>query len=199
MNEKSIGNLTREQYLLEAVKMASPLFKKAGYEIPQLRVSVGFPSRGALSRSKRVIGQCWGAEASKDGIAQIFISPLLEEVCSPDGVFPTLIHEVGHAVVGVGAKHGPLFRKCAVGVGLTGKMTATVAGEELLEQLSKFHDKLGAYPHVKLDPSLNPVKKQGTRMIKCECPDCGYVVRTSQKWLDIATPTCPLHEEMLVA
>lgn len=193
---------TREEYLLEAVKLTSPLFQKVSKEVPSLRVSVGFPSRGALSRSKRVIGQCWGAEASADGVAQIFISPLLDEVASEQGVLPTLVHEVVHAVVGVKAKHGTAFRRVAVAVGLTGKMTVTIAGEELLEELAKIHDKLGKYPHVKLDPSLNPVKKQGTRLIKCECHahvdegECGYTVRTTKKWLEVGVPHCPMHGAM---
>ena len=34
--------------------------------------------------------------------------------------------------------------------------------------------------------------KQTTRMLKCECPACGYTVRTTRKWLDIAVPTCPV-------
>lgn len=36
-------------------------------------------------------------------------------------------------------------------------------------------------------------KKQTTRMLKCECPQCGYTVRTTRKWLDVAVPVCPVH------
>lgn len=31
-----------------------------------------------------------------------------------------------------------------------------------------------------------------TRLVRCECPKCGYLVRTTRKWLDIAVPTCPV-------
>jgi hypothetical protein len=35
-------------------------------------------------------------------------------------------------------------------------------------------------------------KKQGTRLIKCECPECGYIARVTAKWLDEAgAPICP--------
>lgn len=32
--------------------------------------------------------------------------------------------------------------------------------------------------------------KQGTRLKKLECPDCGYVVRATQQWIDEGLPTC---------
>jgi hypothetical protein len=38
--------------------------------------------------------------------------------------------------------------------------------------------------------------KPGSRLLKCECPACGYTIRTTQKWLDIGTPTCPCGDEM---
>lgn len=31
----------------------------------------------------------------------------------------------------------------------------------------------------------------GSRLKKCECPDCGYTVRVTQKWIDIGLPICP--------
>jgi hypothetical protein len=33
-------------------------------------------------------------------------------------------------------------------------------------------------------------KKQTTRMVKCQCDKCGYVVRTSRRWLTIGRPRC---------
>jgi hypothetical protein len=27
-------------------------------------------------------------------------------------------------------------------------------------------------------------------MLKLECEDCGYVVRTTQKWIEMGSPTC---------
>jgi hypothetical protein len=41
-------------------------------------------------------------------------------------------------------------------------------------------------------------KKVGSRLIKCECSECGYVVRTTQKWLDDAgAPLCPCNENAM--
>lgn len=37
-------------------------------------------------------------------------------------------------------------------------------------------------------------KKQSARMMKCECTECGYLVRTAKKWLDEkGPPHCPDH------
>jgi hypothetical protein len=48
---------------------------------------------------------------------------------------------------------------------------------------------LGDYPHAELK-SMPKLKKCGTRMIKLGCDSCGYIVRTTQKWIDLGTPTC---------
>lgn len=40
--------------------------------------------------------------------------------------------------------------------------------------------------------SDKPVQK--TFMKKLLCPECGYMVRTTQKWIDIGLPFCPTHE-----
>jgi hypothetical protein len=68
-------------------------------------------------------------------------------------------------------------------------MTATTETPELVERLNEVIERIGQYPHAKLDTSSE--KKQGTRMKKCLCPNCGYIAYTSQKWLDeVGTPTC---------
>lgn len=43
-------------------------------------------------------------------------------------------------------------------------------------------------------------EKQGTRLLKCRCASCGYTVRTTRKWLDLAgPPICPTDRVALVA
>jgi hypothetical protein len=80
-------------------------------------------------------------------------------------------------------------------LGLTGKMTATVAGETLTKQLKTIIKKLGKYPHSAIDFSNR--KKQSTRMVKVTCADveCGMIFRTSAKWIEtsggaLACPIC---------
>ena len=196
--------MTREQWLEQAVELMRPLFKEQGYTIPPLRVTCGWPSARGLSAKNRTLGQCWDKSAATDERPQIFISPYLvhplhNNVASKDGfgVLPVLVHEVVHAVVGIKAGHGAIFGKCARAVGLEGKLTSTNAGASLTEYCENWSNKLGEYPHAKLDSLKSPVKKQSTRMIKMECSECGYVARTSKKWLDEAGPChCPKHGAM---
>lgn len=190
---------TREMWLVNAIECAKPHFKSAGYSIPKVRVACGWPSRGGLANGKRTIGQHWAPEAASDKIGQIFISPYLHIVDDPPGVLATLVHELVHAVVGNENKHNKIFGKCARAVGLEGKLTMTHAGDALVKIMESWSKQLGPYPHGKLDGTKSPVKKQGTRMIKCECDECGYVCRTVRKWLDeIGAPHCPKHGEMTV-
>lgn len=168
--------MTREEWLQKAIALCTThKFKPAGFKVPQLRVSVGLPyGRG----SKKAIGQHWHPKASEDRLGAIFISPTINDSVQ---VLGTLVHEIVHGVVGNEAKHGKLFRDCAVAVGLEGKMTHTTAGKDLIKYFNKrIIKKLGKYPHSRLDVNGagRPDKKQTTRMIKMEC-ECGYKCRAS--------------------
>ena len=190
---------TREQYLNAAIDLMKPLFERNGAKLPKVRVSTGWPSTKALSQKNRRIGECWDKTASADGVFEIFISPCLDKVAEPGSVLDTLVHEGVHAAVGLECGHKGAFKKLATRLGLEGKMTATSAGEALLAECKAWAAQLGDYPHAKLDLNKSPRKKQSTRMIKCECGQCGYTVRTSKKWLDdVGAPHCPKHGEMVV-
>jgi len=187
-NKSKNAVITREQWLQNAVVAMEPHFKSVGYNIPKVRVSCGFPYA-----SKNAIGQCWDKSAASDKVAQLFVSPVVKDELAKQGVLSILVHEVVHGVVGNDQKHGKVFAKCARAVGLEGKMTETVAGEALTVEMAKWLKALGPYPHASLNAKTGrPTKKQTTRMIKCECKDCGYTLRVSAKWLqDPGAPICP--------
>lgn len=189
---------TREQWLNAAAEKIrerfTPEFQKhfgdEGLDhLDHLKVSTGFPSRGGLTT---VIGQCWKAAASADETTHhIFINPRLEDIVE---VVATLAHEMIHAADDGEHQHSGPFVRCARDIGLEGKATATFAGEEFAE----FARSLGAdhpYPHVGLVP-LKTEKKQGTRMLKLEAACCGYVVRTTKKWIEVGYPACPCGNDM---
>jgi hypothetical protein len=182
----------REQWLREALDgPVTELFKQHGYKLPpKIRVTAGWPSRNALGRRKRTIGQAWSPSASKDGTAEIIISLYLAD---PVTVLATLIHEVVHVVVGNDHGHDKVFGKCARAVGLEGKLTATTPSKALAEDILRdWSPRLGKYPHAELD-GLEKTKSQTTRLIKLECPACGCVIRTTEKWLELYEDgwTCP--------
>ena len=100
-----------------------------------------------------------------------------------------LAHEAVHITVGCNHGHKGPFRTVAKAIGLEGKMTATTAGAELTSYLESFVSKHGPLPSGAIVGGDK--KKQGTRMIKATCPSCGYVIRTTHKWLEHAAPCCP--------
>jgi predicted SprT family Zn-dependent metalloprotease len=187
---------TREQWLEAAVRLMVPLFEKGKYKVPRVRVSCGWPSSRGLSSKRPAGGECWAAESAGDSVAQVFISPRIYKPLGEVGVLAILAHEVCHAVVGNKAKHGKVFKACATSIGLEGKMTSTTGGKEFLERAAGWVKDLGEYPHAELKPSQRPTKKQTTRMVKCECKDCGYSIRTSRKWLEESGAVlCPCNKK----
>jgi hypothetical protein len=183
--------MTLTETEVEAVR---PWFAEAGVVVPAVRISTGFTSKGL--RSNR-IGECWYPEATADGVPAIFVHPKL----GPGEVEHVIVHELVHAALGGEAKHGPAFKKLATALGLTGRMTATVPGPDFDVRLAALD--LAPYPHAVLRASggtSSGPPKQSTRMLKvqCEtdgCPAEGYTARTTQKWLDHGTPSCPACQE----
>jgi hypothetical protein len=165
------------------------MFLDAGEELPdpaKLRITCGWPSRGGTAKRKPVIGQCWDVEASGDLSNEIFISPMLEDA---HDVAATVVHELIHVKYGSKVGHKGAFKRAALKLGLEGKMTATIAGEELTVKLKAIVLELGTYPHSRLTPTLK-TKKQGTRMLKASCPKCGYTIRLTKQWALLGMPRC---------
>ena len=188
---------TREEWLNAASHGLGPLFTSLGRGIVvPIRISMGFPSSRALSLKKRTIGECWAVEASADGSAQIMISPLLDDRLEILGV---VAHELGHAVLGHKVGHRAPFGRLMKDLGLEGKATATTPGPLFEERTAQLLHDLGPLPHVRLDPNLRLKKKDTIRQLKGWCEGCGYVARTSQKWLDAGgPPICPTCRETMM-
>jgi len=200
---------TREQWLEAAVvELRQHIRQTSGVKVPAVNVSVGFP--GGRGDKTGVIGQCWNKSVVGNKRAAIFISPVLTDKVR---ILDVLLHELIHAAHPM-AGHTGDFRTTAVAAGLEGKMTATVASKELKATLKKMAKSLGRWTNgsvnatgtvVRKDPKtgkttpLTPwgAPKQGTRMLKVECPVDGYTVRTTSKWLAVGFPTCPCGTEMV--
>jgi hypothetical protein len=185
---------TREEWLREVLQWTSrDLFgcADAPAQPDNIRVSVGFPSSGGLGKKRRVIGECWSFECSDGKFSEIFINPVLSDGVE---VISTLIHEVVHATVGVLEKHRGQFVVASKAVGLQRPWTATTATPELAEKIKDFLAGFAPYPHAKLNPKnrIGPTKPQVNRQLKLACPDpqCGYVVRSTRKWIERGMPTC---------
>lgn len=179
---------TREAWLIAAVELLKPLFAEIEKIVPPIRVSTGW-SKGSKKGS---VGWCWKASVADDSSSNIFISP---ELVEPVIILAVLAHEMIHAVDDCKDAHAGNFRKMHAQIGLIGRPTASIPGLALTARLAALADLLGPYPHAKLTPGLQ-VKTQTTRMLKLRASCCGYVVRTSQKWVDEGLPSCPCGTEM---
>lgn len=178
----------REAWLHAFADAVDPWFRAEGIEPTKRRLACGFPSKGALSQRRRVIGQCWPGIISADETHEIFISPMIHDTLE---VAATVVHELIHAYIGCEAGHGPKFVKVMQKMLLEGKATATIGGAAFAERVKDILAELGSYPHVKMQPN-SKLKSQSTRLVKCVCERCGYTVRTTRKWLDtVGEPLCP--------
>ena len=187
--------MNREEWLQKATSELRKVFERDQVKVPPIHVSVGWPSRGGVSQKRRTVGQCWDSQTSADGVPHVFISPVLEDAVD---VLATLAHEMIHAVCGSEEGHKGEFVRIAKEFGFTSPWTQTPMGEDAEGRLCKVADSLEPYPHVKLTPTTKERKPQTTRMklIKCVSDECGYQVRTTQKWIDVGLPTCVCGEEM---
>lgn len=168
---------TREEYLNAFIDAARPHFDAANAPLPSnIRVSIGFTSRGAKSRA---IAEIHSDTSSGDGHFEIFITPELLDVSR---ICDALTHELVHAAVGLKEGHGQHFRRVATSLGLTGKMTATVAGEAWYVWALPIIAELGEMPYAALTgefSSAGPKKK--TYLAKLQCPVCDWTARVTAK------------------
>lgn len=189
--------MNREAWLEAATeKIKELLTERCEIDVPEVHISAGWPSSRGLSEKKRVVGECWKPSTSADGKSHIFISPILDD---PIQILGTIAHELIHAWdKGEHGHRGP-FVRAAREFGLVRPWTATGIDAELLRPaLEAVLAELGDYPHSKITPSLQR-KPQSTRMLKAVAVDCcGYIVRTTAKWLDEGLPQCPHGVEMEV-
>jgi hypothetical protein len=188
--------MNREAWLEAAVEELRNDFKEHGYVVPELRVSVGFPSTSIRKR----IGECWPTKSSADGLNQLFISPILGHGMN---VIHVLAHEIVHVVDDNQNGHKKAFSDIAKKVGLKGPWKSTTPTDALVTRSKEIVDLIGDYPHSELAMADGSVKKQSTRMLLVQCSDeeCGFKFRTTAKWIDKFEGefSCPCGSPMDVA
>lgn len=212
--------MNRETWLHQMAELMRPRFEELGFPIPKFRVAIGFTSGGQRSNAG---AECWNSHCSDDQAFEILIAP---DMVEPYMLCNCLAHELTHAAVGFEHGHKGDFAKVCKALGLLGPMTATTAGPLFKEYVAPFLEKLGPIPHARLKfdrmPLPGPVDpatpgsevgerpaqpriggrastakpKQGTRLKKAECSQCGYTVRVTARWLEIGPPHCPTHGAM---
>jgi len=177
---------SREAWLQKIIDIWRPYFSRLGHGLPAcIWISPGRPPSG------RWTGACYPGAASDDGNPHIFIHPVLSDSTRVAGV---VVHQLCHVALG-NRSHGPPFRRLATAVGLVGKMTKTIEGPLFLAIMPATIDRIGPYPHSALRQLRRLDRKLArTRLVRVHCAACGYLVRTTQRWLMVAIPICPNHD-----
>jgi hypothetical protein len=191
---KPTTTITREQWLEAAVQVVAQA--NPSVTLPPVKVSCSWPGGGS---ARKRIGECWARKMSQAGINEIFISPKLAD---PARVVSVLAHELAHAVDDCVNGHKAGFVRIGKSLGLVGKATQMELPPELAGAIANaVIDKAGAFPHSTLD--LSSRKKQPTRMLKCQCSECGALWRLTQKVVDtvqgeMSCPACHAEEGVQV-
>jgi hypothetical protein len=175
--------VTREQWLQQAVVALTPFFTEKGYYVPKCHISCGFASTDV---KRGHIGQCWSTKASEDAVNQIFISPALSDTVE---VLDTLLHELVHAVDDCENKHGPVFKRMALKLGMKGPMRSAGAGPALRTKLEAIAASLGVYPHSKLNVPRKVIDWRPRARAKCLT--CGFTVPMLRAYIHYGPPICP--------
>ena len=203
---------SREVWLAGAVQALTPLVNDICGDIipamPVVRVGVGFPSSGQRSA---VRGECWVRRMATDGINEIILRITLE--ANVVDILGTLTHEMMHAALDCQDGHSGRFAKACKAFGFIRATDSLDKTPECRERLQAVADGLGTYPGLTglreatmdgwpvgtvLGVGKGSIKapktpritsgpaKQGTRMVKCTCDVCGFVFRTTRKWIGAA-------------
>lgn len=96
-------------------------------------------------------------------------------------VADVLLHEMIHTCA-TRHGHGGAFKRIAQNIGLRGKMTATIASDELSARIwDEVVSVLGRYPHKAVHLTPRGQRGKGSRLKKVECLACGLNFRTTGK------------------
>lgn len=173
------------------------------------RILVTIQSKGRRNALGWFWHSRWSPEKSKDKKEFLHEINLSAEYLREHNMGETLLHELAHAEnhhCGIqdtdktGRRHNKKFKSMAecVGLKVTKSGSLGFAFTDLDARGEEFLDKIQFDRNVYTMCRIVETKasKQGTRLLKIECPECGYVVRTTQKWLDVGLPVCPCGSEM---
>jgi len=191
--------------ITEAERTVREAITHFGLKVKPEQISITIASKGR----KNALGWFWGNSWHQTKTASWHEINLSAEHLDTCDVGELIIHELAHAenhTLGIrdcaNRIHNKKFKVMAERLGLEVLprcksvgfgYTKRAAGAEAF--LSKIAFRRDIFAKHRAGAAAKP-KSGGTRMLKCECPACGYLVRITQKWLDVGTPVCPCGEEM---
>jgi len=181
---------THNQYMVRMWGYKPSHYK---FNAKNIKVSCSLQSGGIKGSKGGSLAHIHYAHATGNSMHEIRMSVELggrKLKADSNRVADVLLHEMIHSCA-VHHGHRRAFKHIAQGVGLTGKMTQTVASEKLEARIkTEIVDVLGKYPHKKVHLTPRGQRGKGSRLIKCEC-NCGCIIRLTRKWIEQANdPSC---------
>ena len=186
--------------IIECERLIAAACSHFRLSIQPSEVIVTIQTRGKLTRALGWFsGERWENTQNKP-IHEINLSA---EWLKQNDARETLLHELAHAEnhkKGIqdvaGSRHNKKFKAMAEQLGLLVKKPTdhrgfayTSLGPDANAFLTKFAFKRELFQLARLATEAN--SSPGSRLIKCVCPDCGYTIRTAQKWINVGLTTCP--------
>jgi len=192
----------------ESNRLLAEAIKHFKLTVPMENIVVTIQSKGR----KNAIGWFWRdrwANGKKPKLHEINLSA---EWLTKHDMSETLIHELAHAENhhrGIddtdksGRRHNKKFKSMAEQLGLIVEKAGSLGfaftklGPDAISFLDKAKFNKELFSMCRLVPTTKVAA--GSRLVKCECAECGYVARITQKWIDTGLPTCPCGNDMEVA
>lgn len=194
--------------ITEAERTIRECIKHFGLKCKSEEVSITVASAGR----RQALGWFWGNSWHQTKAASWHEINLCSEHLDTCDVGELIIHEMAHAenhTLGIrdctgGRMHNKKFKVMAERLGLEVQPRCKSVGygyTKLGPEATAFLEKIAFKRDVFIRHRNRSEQKKsgGTRMLKCECPECGYTIRTTAKWLATGVPTCACGTEMEAA
>jgi hypothetical protein len=192
--------------IVESERVLTEAIQHFGLKVPAANIVVTIQSKGRKKAVGWFAPERWKPGTQKTNIHEINISA---ELIKTYDTGELLLHELAHAENNFleiqdcsGRAHNKHFKSMAERLGLEVKPRDkavgygyTDLGPEGKSFLTKIAFKRELFELHRVQAGAKTAGP-GSRMLKCECPACGYVARITQKWIDAGLPTCPCGEEM---
>lgn len=187
--------MTREEWLNEIIARARPLFEAAGSPLPEkVRAAISPPTK-----KTNYLGLCWSDGCSEDGGREIWVTATQSDQLE---IASILVHELTHAALAFGEKHGKNFKKLAAKMLLEGKAKHMAGGSLFREVWKPILAEIGPYPgsrFVASGASKSGEDEEGKISFKnISCPCCGFAAKVRVNQMEMGRLVCPVEGEMLL-
>jgi hypothetical protein len=191
----------------EANRVLAAAITHYGLQVPAENIVVTIQTKGR----RNAVGWFWHGrwQPSAPKATSLHEINMSAEHLRDHNMGELLLHELAHAEndhLGIrdcaGRRHNKKFKVMAERLGLTVEKSGSLGfaftdlGQPAKDFLTKISYKSEIFELSRVGESGVKGKKPGSRLLKCECPDCGYTIRTTQKWLDTGLPVCACGTEM---